>query len=300
MTFGAQSAEPEAQRILDSAIDAGINFIDTANVYVAGESERILGRLLQGRRHEVVLASKVGMKVGDEQPGLSREAIISAIENSLGRLQTDYLDLYYLHAPDYSVRVEESLAALDSLVRSGKVRWAAVSNYASWQLCRMHWIAAVDGLSPVRISQPMYNLIARRIEDEFLPACAELGVSTVVYNPLAGGLLTGKQNRSSPLPGTRFDKNAAYLDRYWNDAAFDAVSELAAAAEVAGRSLISVSLNWLLHHTMTDSIILGASSVGQLQANLKALGEGPLSPEMIETCDRVWQRLRGAAPKYNR
>jgi len=240
------------------------------------------------------------MKVGEEHPGLSRQAIIAAVENSLRRLQTDYLDIYYLHAPDYSIPVEESLAAMDSLVRAGKVRWAATSNYASWQLCRMHWIAAEQGYAAARIAQPMYNLIARRIEDEFLPACAERGVSTVVYNPLAGGLLTGKQQKSAPEPGTRFDNNKMYLDRYWNDAAFDAVSRLAAAAEKENRSLVSMSLNWLLHHTATDCIILGASSSQQLQSNLRALEEGALTPETLEICDSVWQILRGAAPKYNR
>ncbi len=207
---------------------------------------------------------------------------------------------FYLHAPDYSVPVEESLAAMDSLVRAGKVRWGATSNYASWQLCRMHWIAAEQGYAAARIAQPMYNLIARRIEDEFLPACAELGVSTIVYNPLAGGLLTGKQHKSAPEPGTRFDNNKMYLDRYWNDAAFDAVVYLTAAAEKEHRSLISMSLNWLLHHTATDCIILGASSSQQLQSNLRALEEGPLAPETLEVCDSVWQMLRGAAPKYNR
>ncbi len=237
MTFGAQAAEDESLRILECAFDAGINFLDTANVYVQGESEKLLGKFLQGRRDRVVLASKVGMKVGEEQPGLSRQAIIAAVEHSLRRLQSDYLDIYYLHAPDYSVPVEESLAAMDSLVRAGKVRWGATSNYASWQLCRMHWIAAEQGYAAARIAQPMYNLIARRIEDEFLPACAELGVSTIVYNPLAGGLLTGKQHKSAPEPGTRFDNNKMYLDRYWNDAAFDAVVYLTAAAEKEHRSL---------------------------------------------------------------
>jgi aryl-alcohol dehydrogenase-like predicted oxidoreductase len=300
MTFGAQASEDEALRILQSAFDGGINFIDTANVYVQGESEKLLGKFLQGRREQVVLATKVGMKVGEEQPGLSRQAITAGVENSLRRLQTDYLDIYYLHAPDYSVPVEESLGAIDSLVRAGKVRWGATSNYASWQLCRMHWIAAEQGYRPARIAQPMYNLIARRIEDEFLPACAELEVSTVVYNPLAGGLLTGKQQKSAPQPGTRFDNNKMYLDRYWNDAAFDAISQLTAAADKENRSLISMSLNWLLHHTATDCIILGASSSQQLESNLRALNEGPLTSETLAVCDSVWQTLRGAAPKYNR
>ena len=193
MTFGGQTDRAAAARMLDIAFDRGVNFLDTANVYTAGESERILGHLLGARRMQLILATKIGMKTGDELPGLSRGAILAAVENSLRRLATDYVDLCYLHLPDDSVPLEESLAAMDTLVRQGKVRHVASSNFASWQVCKMHWSAAQRGFAPARVAQPMYNLLARRIEDEFLPACRDLCVSTVVYNPLAGGLLTGKQ-----------------------------------------------------------------------------------------------------------
>jgi aryl-alcohol dehydrogenase-like predicted oxidoreductase len=300
MTFGSQTDRAAAARMLDMCIDAGINFFDTANVYNAGESERITGELLGTRRRSVVLASKVGMRTGDLPAGLKRDVIVRAVEDTLARLGTDYLDLYYLHLPDWNTPVEESLEAMESLVREGKVRYPASSNYASWQVCRMLCLAEKNGYTPIRVTQPMYNLLARRLEDEYLTACRELGVSTVVYNPLAGGLLTGKHTAAAPVPGTRFDGNRMYLDRYWNDRNFEAVTELADFARRTGRSLVSVALNWLLHHTSSDCVILGASRVDQLEENLRAIKEGPLAPDTLEKCEQVWAMVKGAAPKYNR
>ena len=167
-------------------------------------------------------------------------------------------------------------------------------------MARMLWLADQKKLPAVRVAQPMFNLLARGIEQEFLPMCRELGVATIVYNPLAGGILTGKQAFAAPAPGTRFDQNQTYLDRYWHEANFHAVQELAAAAHVAGRSLVSVALNWILHHTPVDAVILGASRLSQLEENLRAVDEGPLSAETVAACDRVWQKLRGPSPRYNR
>ncbi len=300
MTFGGQTDEVAAARMVAVSLDAGVNFFDTANVYSGGESERITGRVLGARRKDVVLASKVGMTVGDHPAGLTRALILKAAEDTLSRLQTDYLDIYYLHLPDYGTPIEESLEAMDRLVRQGKVRHVAASNYASWQTVRMLWLAASNGLPAVRIAQQMYNLIARRLEDEYVPMARELGVSIVAYNPLAGGLLTGKQQPATPAAGTRFDGNRTYLDRYWNSRNFEAVERLRRAAESAGRSLVSLALNWLLHHTCSDSIILGASRAGQLEENLDAATQGPLDAATLAACDEVWAMLRGAAPKYNR
>lgn len=302
MTFGGQADECASARILDCALEAGINFVDTANVYGSGASETILGKLLKGRRHLVVLASKVGMKVGEapDECGLSRRAIIHGIEQSLRRLGTDYLDLYYFHQPDYSVGFEESLEAMDELVRAGKVRYPATSNFASWQVCGMLCLARQHGYAPATVAQPMYNLLARGIEQEFLPMARTFGVTTIAYNPLAGGLLTGKQNPDGPIPGTRFDNNTTYLGRYWHREFFDAVAEFAKIADAGGRSLISLSLNWILHHSAVDGVVIGASSVAQLDHNLAAIREGPLSEETVGRCDRVWARLRGITPQYNR
>ncbi len=302
MTFGSQADEAASRRMIDRCLECGINFFDTANVYNHGAAEEITGRALKGRRGKVVLASKVRHKMGEapDDVGLSRAAILKAVEGSLRRLGTDYLDLYYLHQPDYSAPIEETLAAMDELVRAGKVRYPASSNYAGWQVCRMLWIAEKNGYTPARVTQPMYNLLARGIEQEYVPMCRELGVSTVVYNPLAGGLLTGKQRREAPMPGSRFHANELYLGRYWHPAYFDAVDEVRQIAERAGRSMVSLALNWLLRHSAADCVILGASRMEQLEENLAAIAGGPLPEDAVKACDGVWAKLRGVTPKYNR
>jgi len=302
MTFGGQADESTSARILAKAIDAGINFVDTANAYNKGVTEQILGRLLDGRRHRYILASKVFNRMGDhpEEAGLSRAAIIRACEDSMRRLRTDYLDIYYLHQPDWNVPIEESLAAMDDLVRQGKVRYPASSNYASWQVVQMQEAAKRNGYKPASITQPMYNLLARGIEQEYMAMCEAYNVSTVVYNPLAGGLLTGKHNRSTITPGTRFDNNRMYQDRYWHEDMFDAVEALQEVAAQENRSMVSLALNWLMWHASIDCVILGATRVEQLEANLAALQEGRLSENSLRACDVVWYALRGPAPKYNR
>src|SRR6266550_2423135 len=298
MTFGSQVDEATAARMIDLCIDRGVNFFDTANIYNKGLSETIVGKALKGRRHRIILASKVRGKMGDaaDESGLSKRAMLRAIDESLQRLQTDYLDLYYLHQPDYAVPIEESLEAMEQLVRQGKVRYPASSNYSGWQVCRMLWLAEKNSYKPAWITQPMYNLLARGIEQEYLPMAREFGVSTVVYNPLAGGMLTGKQKRDAPLPGTRFDKNQMYLNRYWHEEDFDAVADLVDIAGKAGRSPLSVALNWLLHHTPIDCVILGASRIEQLDENLKAMEDGALPADAVTACDAVWAKLRGVTP----
>jgi aryl-alcohol dehydrogenase-like predicted oxidoreductase len=303
MTFGSQSDEAAAFRIVDRCLEAGINFFDTANIYNQGLAETILGQVLGGRRAQVVLATKVRGKMENapDETGLARAAMHKAVESSLRRLQTDYVDIYYLHQPDYDVPIEETLAAMDELVRAGKVRYPAVSNYAAWQVCEIHWIAAKNGFQPPYISQPMYNLLARGIEEEYLPFCQRFGMAVISYNPLAGGLLTGKHSRQrSPIAGTRFDGNKLYLDRYWHDDYFAAVEELAAIAREAGKTPVELSFQWLLDQPQVDSIILGASRLEQLEENLKACEGERLDESTLARCDAVWKRLRGITPKYNR
>jgi 1-deoxyxylulose-5-phosphate synthase len=302
MTFGGQTDEQTSVRMIDRCLDAGINFFDTANVYTGGTSETILGHALKGRRHRVILATKVSNKTGDapDQKGLSRPAIRRAIDESLKRLETDYVDLYYMHIPDYATPLEESLAALDELVKEGKVRHVALSNYAAWQVVQMHWISAKHNYAPPVVSQPMYNILARGIEQEFLPMSKAFGVANVVFNPLAGGLLTGKHNSTAPLHGTRFDKEKMYIDRYWNADNFSAVEAVRDISQQAGRSMISVALCWLLHHTPVECVILGASRLEQLDQNLTAAGEGLLHAEVVAELDKVWARLRGVTPRYIR
>ncbi len=303
MTFGGQVSEAEAIRMVDRCLEQGINFYDTANVYTQGQSEVILGKALKGRRHKVVLATKVRGKVGDEPEdvGLKRPAIRRAIDDSLKRLGTDYVDLYYLHQPDWDTRIEETLTTMEDLVREGKVRYPAVSNYAAWQIVQMLWYCENHGCVPPTVSQLMYNLLARGIEQEYLAFCREYGIAVVAYNPLAGGLLTGKHlPENPPAAGTRFDGNQMYLDRYWHGVYFDAQRDVAAIANRASMSGVQLAFRWLLSQPLVDCVLLGATSMDQLQENLKAC-EGPaLDPAILKECDAVWEKLRGATPKYNR
>lgn len=303
MTFGSQVDEAGAGQMVDRCLDAGVNFFDTANAYNKGRSEEILGKALGARRNSVIVASKVFNKMGDgpDDSGLSRAAMRKAIDSSLVRLGTGWVDIYYLHQPDCKTPLEETLETMDELVRAGKVRYAATSNYSAWQICRILWLCEKNGWSRPLISQPMYNLLARGIEQEYLPFTRELGVSSIVYNPLAGGMLTGKQRRDSgPIAGTRFDGNTMYLNRYWHEANFRAVEELRQVAGGAGRSLVELAIGWVLGRPGVEGVLLGASTMAQLQENLRAVETPPLEPPALEACDHLWEGLRGVVPKYNR
>ncbi|MBI2686675.1 MAG: aldo/keto reductase [Acidobacteria bacterium] len=302
MTFGSQVDEAGSLAMVDTALDAGINFFDTANVYNAGRSEEIMAKAMAGRRDKFVLATKVRGKMGDgaDEQGLSRAAIWKQCDASLMRLRTDYVDIYYMHMQDHAVPIEESLEAIDSLVKAGKVRYPAVSNFAAWQIVDMQQMAAARGWTPVHVCQPMYNLLARNIEAELLPMSKKHDVSTFVYNPLAGGLLTGKHKPVETVKGSRFDGNKMYRDRYWYDEQFEAVEELSFAAGEAHRSLVSLALNWILHHTTATGLILGASTMRHLTSNIAACKEGPLEKATLAVCETVWKRLRGVTPEYIR
>ncbi|HEY6293666.1 MAG TPA: aldo/keto reductase [Terriglobia bacterium] len=303
MTFGSQADQATSTSMVGQCLDAGLNFFDTANMYNTGRAETMLGKALGSRRAGVILASKVRHRMGDspDDAGLSRAAICKALESSLKRLGTDYLDLYYLHWPDYETPIEETLEAMEEAVRAGKVRYPAVSNYAAWQVCEIHWAAEKRAWRPPYVSQPMYNLLARGIEDEYLPFCKRFGISVVSYNPLAGGLLAGKHSQEKgPIAGTRFDSNALYMARYWHDDYFAAVEELRTLARGAGKTLAELAIRWLLSREQVDSVILGASRPEQLAENLKACEGGPLDSATLARCDEIWKRLRGITPKYNR
>jgi aryl-alcohol dehydrogenase-like predicted oxidoreductase len=302
MTFGSQVEEPLAVRMIARCLDAGVNFFDTADMYNQGRAEEILGRALGKRRPDVILASKVRLKMGEDpnQQGLSRRWILAEIEASLRRLGTDYLDLYYMHSPDYDTALSESLGAMDLLVRQGKIRYSALSNFASWQFGHALAVSERAGMRPPVASQVMYNLIARAIEAEHLAFCREMGVGLVVYNPLAGGLLCGKHDhRRDPPEGTRFHKNEMYQKRYWHEPMFEAVRRLGEIARLAGRSMVQLSLQWLAGRPQVDSIILGASSMQQLEENLGAW-EGTLDEATTAACDEAYARLAGPIPRYNR
>ncbi|HWC18750.1 MAG TPA: aldo/keto reductase [Terriglobales bacterium] len=302
MTLGKPADQQTSTRMIDQCIEAGINFFDTANMYQLGIAETMLGEALKGKRKNQIVASKVRFKMGEgsDQSGLSKQAILRAIEESLKRMQTDYLDIYYLHYPDYNIPIEQTLETLELLVKQGKIRYPATSNYAAWQQTEMLWIAEKKNYRPAVITQSMYNLLARGIEQEWLPMTEHFGLSNIVYNPLAAGLLTGKHQMQTITPGTRFDNNKLYQDRYWHQQDFAAVEKLKKLTQRSGRSLISIAFNWLLHHTPTDCVILGASRPEQLAQNLAACKEGPLPNEVVKACDEIWKELRGPIPVYNR
>ena len=305
MTFGNQVDEIEAIKIIESTLAAGVNFFDTADAYAEGRSEEILGKALKGQRHSVVLATKVANRTGPgaNDIGLSRKHIMKAIEESLCRLETDYIDLYYVHLPDYDTPIEETLRALDDLVHQGKVRYIACSNFRAWQLCKSLWVSDLHNLARFDCIQPPYNLITRDIEYELLPLCASEGVGVCVYNPLAAGLLTGKHDPDKPpAEGTRFTlerMGPMYYERYWSATNFEAVARLGQIARECGRSLPQFSLAWVLNNETITSTICGATSLKQLEENLEAT-EVKLSAEEFAACDEVWRQLRPLRFFYGR
>lgn len=305
MTFGSQVDRAGAEQMVGQCRDAGITMFDTANSYNAGESERILGEVVAPFRSEVLLASKVfnPTEPGGDDGGLRRPAIAKGLDASLARLGTDYLDLYYLHSPDRQAPIEETLEAMQDAVAAGKVRHVGLSNYAAWQIAEVRCLQERRGWPGVHVSQPMYNLLARRLEDEYAEFSQRYDIFTIVYNPLAGGLLTGKHtDPARPGSGTRFgdDLGKMYRARYWNSAQFEAVQALAEVASQAGLTLLQLAFRWLLARPVVGAVLLGASRPEQLAANLEA-ARGPALGEDVEAaCDEVWARLQGAAPRYNR
>jgi aryl-alcohol dehydrogenase-like predicted oxidoreductase len=303
MTFGSQADESESIQMIHRALVAGVNFIDTADAYNNGLSETIVGKALKGKRDGVVLASKVRNQVGEHElkdVGLSRWHILRGVEASLKRLNTDCLDICYLHQPDYDTPLEESLAAFDQLVRQGKVIYIGLSNYAAWQACQALWICDRRNLHAPVVNQCVYNLLTRGIEQEFIPFCRELNMGLTVYNPLAGGILTGKHShKAPPAEGTRFQLNKAYYKRYWLNSNFNALAELMEIAGAVGKKPVELAFQWLAAQDVVDSIIVGASRMEHLEENLSAW-DGELDNETLKACDRVWEKLRGNSFQYNR
>jgi aryl-alcohol dehydrogenase (NADP+) len=283
MTFGLQCDEPTSIAIMDRAAEGGVTFIDTADVYplggdltTVGRTEEIVGRWLKGRRDEFVLATKCFGPVGRRpwDMGNSRRHIMDAIDASLRRLQTDYIDLYQLHFHDPSTPLDETLGALDDLVRAGKVRYVGCSNFLAYQLARALGRSDVRGFARFDCVQPRYNLLFREFERELFPLCLEEGVGVIPYNPIAGGMLSGKYDRTKPpVEGSRFTLgNAAgtYQDRYWHDHVFDTVEQLAKVAESAGLAMPTMAVAWVLAHPAVTAPIVGASRPEQLDATLAA------------------------------
>lgn len=305
MTFGLQCDEPTSVAILDRAVEGGITFIDTADVYplgggldTVGRTEEIVGRWMQarGNRHSIVLATKCAgqMGPGPNDAGLSRMHIHRAVDESLRRLQTDVIDLYQVHAFDPMTPIEETMRALDDLVRWGKVRYVGCSNYPAWRLGAALSASDRAGIARYDCLQPRYNMLFREIETELLPLCRSEGLGVIVYNPLAGGFLSGKYRKGDePLEGTRFTLGSAarrYQQRYWQDALFDAVDELRPHAESRGMELASLAVAWAMRQPGVTSAIVGASRPEQLAASLKA-PDIELDDGLRAACDALWWSL---------
>jgi len=298
MTFGLQTGEAESVRILDRAAEAGVNLIDTADVYplggglsTAGATESIVGRWLKGKRDRFILATKAVGKVGPRpwDQGASRKHLVEAIDHSLRRLGTDYIDLYQLHSDDAETPLDEAAETLDLIVRSGKVRYVGVSNILAYRLALTLGKQEARRLHRYVSVQPRYNLLYRETEREILPLAREAGLAVIPYNPLAGGLLTGKHKPGAPTEGSRFTLGTAgprYQERYWHEREFATVQALEKAAAEAGVPLATSAIAWVLAHPTVTAPIIGASSAGQLQASLAAV-ELKLDPALKQRFDDI-------------
>ncbi|MBI3245019.1 MAG: aldo/keto reductase [Deltaproteobacteria bacterium] len=304
MTFGRQCDEALSFAIMDAAVEGGVDFFDTADVYPVGgglesvgRTEEIVGNWLKGKRDKIVLATKCwgAMSRNPNDQGLSRKHIFTAIENSLRRLQTDYVDLYQVHAPDPHTPLDETLRALDDLVHQGKVRYLGCSNFQAWLLASALWTSDTHGLARFDCVQPRYNLLFREIENELLPLCRHYGVGVIPYNPLAGGFLTGKYTMAAePDANRRFGlagrAGKIYRDRYWQEEQFGAVQHLQDFFAAKGKSLTQVAIAWVLAQPEITAPIVGATSVEQLRQSLPA-AELILDEEDKKACDEVWFNL---------
>jgi len=284
MTFGLQCDETTSHAIMDAATEGGITFFDTADVYplggslaTVGRTEEIIGRWLRGKRDQVVLATKCGGKVGPApwQQGTSRKHVLAAIDASLRRLGTDYVDLYQVHHFDAGTPVDETMEALHAVVTSGKARYVGVSNYHAYRVARALGRSEALGITRLVSVQPRYNLVFRQIERELLPLCAEEGLAVIPYNPLAGGLLTGKHTRTAPpADGSRFALGTAgkmYVQRYWQEREFATVSALVKLAADNGIAPATLAVAWVLAHPAVTAPLVGASKPEQLKASIAAV-----------------------------
>jgi 1-deoxyxylulose-5-phosphate synthase len=310
MTFGLQADEATSHAILDRAVEMGVTFLDTADVYPlggdrddVGRTEEILGRWLEGRRAGFVVATKCFGRMGPQawDQGNSRRHILDAVDASLRRLRTDWIDLYQLHGFDAETPVDETLEALDTLVRSGKVRYVGCSNWLAYQVARALGRSEVLRVPRFESVQPRYNLLFRQFERELLPLCHGEGVGVIPYNPIAGGMLSGKHDRrGGPTQGTRFTLgNAAslYQRRYWQDEAFDTVEALQALAAEVGIALPTLAVAWVLDNPAVTAPIVGASRPEQLQATLAAV-DVTLDDALRTRLDELTRRYRhGDAPR---
>lgn len=301
MNFGKRTPEAEAKRIIDRAIERGVTVFDTANAYVDGESERILGRALKGRRDSFVIATKVGFgRTGAKPEGLSPERMRAALDESLARLSTDRIDLYYLHVPDHATPLDESVRTMGELISTGKVRDFGVSNYASWEIVEIVHLCERHGIARPAVAQQLYNLLIRQLDIEYFRFAKTYGMHTTVYNPLAGGLLTGRYHAGDEVAkGSRFDGNRLYVGRYWSPRMIALAEAYEQVAKDEGMSLVQLAYAWLASTNGVDSILVGPGSVAHLDDALDAI-EKTVSGDARKRIDAIYRDFLGTQTYYAR
>ncbi len=288
--FGGRIELEAARKVVDAAIEHGITLFDTADIYGnRGGSELALGELLGARRKDIVLASKFGMNMDEEgvKKGGSRRYIIEAVEASLKRMKTDWIDLYQLHRPDPLTPIEETLRALDDLIRQGKIRYIGCSNLPSWQVADAHWTAKTLAIEGFASAQDEYSLLVRGAEKELIPAISHFGMGLLPYFPLANGLLTGKYQRNAPMPeGARMTREAQRAGEVLTEANWERTEKLAAFCEARGKTLLELAFSWLAAQPVVSSVIAGATKPEQIAANVKA-ADWALTPEELAEIDAI-------------
>jgi aryl-alcohol dehydrogenase-like predicted oxidoreductase len=286
--FGNKVEQAEVNSVLDAALDLGVNFIDTADVYTGGQSETALGQALKGRWDKFVLATKVYFKVGDapNDYGASRYHIMNGVEASLRRLQSDHIDLYQMHRWDPQTPIEETMRALDDLVSSGKVRYIGASAYAAWQLAQANLLAEMRGWAKFVTVQSHYHMLEREVEKEVIPYCQAENVGFIPYFPLAGGFLTGKYSREKGAPEGSRGESSTYVQEYMTDANYTKVEKMTAWAEDRERTMAELAIAWLLAQPQVCSVISGLTRLEHLQQNAKA-GDWKLSAEEVDEVNNI-------------
>ena len=287
--FGRDVDESGTSNVLNKALDLGVNFFDTADVYVRGTSEQCVGKALKARRHEAIIATKGtgSMGEGPNMAGASRQHLMDAVHSSLKRLDTDYIDLYYLHRWDDNTPIDETMRTLDDLVKQGKIRYVGSSNYASWQIAESVWTSRTNGYVPIVCNQPLYNMLDRTIEKEIMPASAKYGVGTTPYYPLAAGFLTGKYRRGADAPeDSRGSRNPRLLDRWADGRNWTMLEQLEEWAKQRGHTMAELAIAWVAAQPTISTVIVGASKPEQVEANVKAI-DWKLTKEELKEIDGI-------------
>jgi aryl-alcohol dehydrogenase-like predicted oxidoreductase len=291
MTFGNEADKAASKAIFNRCRDAGINFFDSANVYNDGKSEAILGELISDCRDELIISTKFGNSMGPDPnlKGASRRNIIAALEASLNRLRTDYIDIYFLHRFDVHTPLEETLRALDDLVSQGRIRYTGVSNFAAWQIAKALCVSALNGWTQIHCIQPMYNLVKRQAEVEILPLARSEQLGVMTYNPLGAGVLTGKYGKDRKSDSGRLMESDMYQKRYSQQWMFEAAVRFNEFAKAGDFHPVSLAVAWVAHHSAVTAPIIGARNVEQLEDSIKSMD--------ISMTQELYDQISGITPK---